>query len=76
MIFKKSLKKHRNNLQNLINDDYLAGIRINGCLPMIYDDDPLKKRADEWFYNYSINKGLWTEEFNGCVISENSLYYI
>ena len=76
MVFKKSLKKHRNNLQNLMNDDYLAGHRISGCLPMVYDDDPLKKRVDEWFYNYSINKDLWTEEFNGCVITENSLYYI
>ena len=73
---KKSLKKHQNISQNLINADYLAGHRISGCLPMVYDDDPFKKRVDEWFYNYIINKDLWTEEFNGCVISENSLYYI
>ena len=73
---KKSLKKHQNISQNLINADYLAGHRISGCLPMVYDDDPFKKRVNEWFYNYIINKDLWTEEFNGCVISENSLYYI
>ena len=70
-----SIKK-QNNQQNLMNDDYLAGHRISGCLPMVYDDDPLKKRVDEWFYNFIINKDLWAEEFNGCVISENSLYYI
>ena len=59
-----------------MNDDYLAGHRISGCLPMVYDDDPLKKRVDEWLYNYIINKDLWTEEFSTCEFSENGLYYI
>ena len=70
-----SIKK-QNNQQKLVDIDYLGGSHISDCLPMVYDDDPLKKRVDEWFYNYIINKDLWTEEFNGCVISENSLYYI
>ena len=70
-----SIKK-QNNQQKLVDIDYLGDSRISDCLPMIYEGDPLKKRVDEWFYNYIINKDLWTEEFNGCVISENSLYYI
>ena len=63
---KKSLKKHQNISQNLINADYLAGQRISGCLPMVYDDDPFKKRVNEWFYNYIINKDLWAEEIIAC----------
>ena len=63
---KKSLKKHQNISQNLINADYLAGHRISGCLPMVYDDDPFKKRVNEWFYNYIINKDIWSEEIIAC----------
>ena len=76
MVFKKSLKKHRNNPQNLINDDYLAECRISDCLPIVYEDGLSMKKMNDWFYNFIINKDLWTEEFNGCVITENSLYYI
>ena len=76
MIFKKSLKKHRNNPQNLMNDDYLAGHRISGCLPMVYEDGFSMKKMSEWFYNFTINKHLWTEEFSTCEIPENGLYYI
>ena len=70
-----SIKK-QNNQQNLMNDDYLAEYRISDCLPTVYEDGLSMKKMNDWFYNFTINKHLWTEEFNGCVISENSLYYI
>ena len=70
-----SIKK-QNNQQNLMNDDYLAEYRISDCLPTVYEDGLSMKKMNDWFYNFTINKDLWTEEFNGCVISENSLYYI
>ena len=70
-----SIKK-QNNQQNLMNDDYLAEDRIRDCLPTVYEDGLSMKKMNDWFYNFIINKDLWAEEFNGCVISENSLYYI
>ena len=70
-----SIKK-QNNQQNLVNDDYLAEYRISDCLPTVYEDGLSMKKMNDWFYNFIINKDLWAEEFNGCVISENSLYYI
>lgn len=70
-----SIKK-QNNQQNLMNDDYLAEYRISDCLPTVYEDGLSMKKMNDWFYNFIINKDLWAEEFNGCVISENSLYYI
>ena len=70
-----SIKK-QNNQQNLMNDDYLAEYRISDCLPTVYEDGLSMKKMNDWFYNFNINKDLWPEEFNGCVISENSLYYI
>ena len=70
-----SIKK-QNNQQNLMNDDYLAEYRISDCLPTVYEDGLSMKKMNDWFYNFTINKHLWTEEFNGCVIPENSLYYI
>ena len=73
---KKSLKKDSNSSQNLMNDDYLAEYRISDCLPTVYEDGLSMKKMNDWFYNFIINKDLWAEEFNGCVISENSLYYI
>ena len=66
----------QNNQQNLMNDDYLAEYRISDCLPTVYEDGLSMKKMNDWFYNFIINKDLWAEEFNGCVISENSLYYI
>ena len=73
---KKSLKKHPNNSQKLVDIDYLGGRRISGCLPMVYEGGFSRKKMDEWFYNFTINKHLWTEEFSTCEISENGLYYI
>ena len=70
-----SIKK-QNNQQKLVDIDYLGGSNISDCLPMVYEDGFSMKKLSEWFYNFTINKHLWTEEFNGCVISENSLYYI
>ena len=70
-----SIKK-QNTQQNLMNDDYLAEYRISDCLPTVYEDGLSMKNMNDWFYNFIINKDLWAEEFNGCVISENSLYYI
>ena len=66
IILKKSLKKHRNNPQNLINDDYLAGCRISDSLPMVYEGGFSRKKMNEWFYNYTINKDLWLEEIIAC----------
>ena len=68
--------KKQNNQQKLIDIDYLGGSRISDSLPVVYEGGFSRKKMNEWFYNYTINKDLWTEEFNGCVISENSLYYI
>ena len=59
-----------------MNDDYLAGHRISGCLPMVYEGGFSRKKMNKWFYNFTINKHLWTEEFSTCEISENGLYYI
>ena len=73
---KKSLKKHRNNSQKLVDIDYLGGRRISGCLPMVYEGGFSRKKMDEWFYNFTIKKHLWTEEFSTCEIPENGLYYI
>lgn len=73
---KKSLKKHPNNSQKLVDIDYLGGRRISGCLPMVYEDGFSRNKMSEWFYNFTINKGLWKEEFSTCEISENGLYYI
>ena len=73
---KKSLRKHLNNSQKLVDIDYLGGSRISGCLPMVYEDGLSRKKMSEWFYNFTINKALWTEEFSTCEISENGLYYI
>ena len=73
---KKSLKKHPNNSQKLVDIDYLGGRRISGCLPMVYEDGFSRNKMSEWFYNFTINKHLWTEEFSTCEIPENGLYYI
>ena len=73
---KKSLKKLRNNSQKLVDIDYLGGRRISGCLPMVYEDGFSRNKMSEWFYNFTINKHLWTEEFSTCEIPENGLYYI
>ena len=70
-----SIKK-QNNQQNLMNDDYLAEYRISDCLPTVYEDGLSMKKMNDWFYNFTINKHLWTEEFSTCDISKNSLYYI
>ena len=73
---KKSLKKHRNNSQKLVDIDYLAGCRISDCLPIVYEDGLSMKKMNDWLYNFTINKHLWTDEFSTCEISENGLYYI
>ena len=70
-----SIKK-QNNQQKLVDIDYLGGSHISDCLPTVYEDGLSMKKMYDWFYNFIINKDLWAEEFNGCVISENSLYYI
>ena len=70
-----SIKK-QNNQQKLVDIDYLGGSRISGCLPMVYEDGFSRKKMSEWFYNFTINKALWTEEFSTCEFSENGLYYI
>ena len=70
-----SIKK-QNNQQKLVDIDYLGGSHISDCLPMVYEDGFSMKKMNDWYYNFIINKDLWAEEFNGCVISENSLYYI
>ena len=73
---KKSLKKHPNNSQKLDYIDYLGGSRISDCLPMVYEDGFSRNKMNECFHNFTINKGLWREEFSTCEISENCLYYI
>ena len=70
-----SIKK-QNNQQKLVDIDYLGGSHISDSLPTVYEDGLSMKKMNDWFYNFIINKDLWAEEFNGCVISENSLYYI
>ena len=70
-----SIKK-QNNQQKLIDIDYLGGSRISYSLPMVYEDGLSMKKMNDWFYNFTINKHLWTEEFSTCEISENGLYYI
>ena len=47
---KKSLKKHPNNSQKLVDIDYLGGRRISGCLPMVYEDGFSRNKMSEWFY--------------------------
>ena len=73
---KKSLIKNHNKPQNILDIDYLGGSRISDCLPMVYEGGFSMKKMSEWFYNFTINKHLWTEEFSTCEISENGLYYI
>ena len=70
-----SIKK-QNNQQKLVDIDYLGGSHISDCLPMVYEDGFSMKKMSEWFYNFTINKHLWTEEFSTCEIPENGLYYI
>ena len=70
-----SIKK-QNNQQKLVDIDYLGGSNISDWLPMVYEDGFSMKKMSEWFYNFTINKHLWTEEFSTCEISENGLYYI
>ena len=73
---KKSLIKNHNKPQNILDIDYLGGSRISDRLPTVYEDGLSRKKMSEWFYNFTINKALWTEEFSTCEISENGLYYI
>ena len=70
-----SIKK-QNNQQKLVDIDYLGGSNISDCLPMVYEDWFSMKKMNECFHNFTINKGLWREEFSTCEISENCLYYI
>ena len=70
-----SIKK-QNNQQKLVDIDYLGGSRISDCLPTVYEDGLSMKKMNDWFYNFTINKHLWTEEFSTCEITENGLYYI
>ena len=68
--------KKQNNQQKLVDIDYLGGSRISDCLPIVYEDGLSMKKMNDWFYNFTINKHLWTEEFSTCEIPENGLYYI
>ena len=61
---KKSLKKHPNNSQKLDDIDYLGGSLLSDCLPMVYEDWFSMKKMNECFHNFTINKGLWREEFS------------
>ena len=73
---KKSLIKNHNKPQNILDIDYLGGSLLSDCLPMVYEDRFSMKKMNECFHNFTINKGLWREEFSTCEISENCLYYI
>tara|TARA_Y100000310_G_C20328195_1_gene643985 strand:- start:115 stop:339 length:225 start_codon:yes stop_codon:yes gene_type:complete len=70
-----SIKK-QNNQQKLVDIDYLGDSRLSDCLPMVYEGGFSRKKMNEWFYNFTINKHLWIEEFSTCGIPKNSLYYI